>query len=237
MSNLLVSDFDRTFYLNDSDIEKNKIWVDKFIDKGGIFVIATGRSYKDFYDKLDIYKFNYNYVILNHGATILSNSGEILYNICIPKEIVSQIKINLDLLNCVDYFCCSKIDSRVDFLHENITKINVKYKNDKIAREKVKLINDKFFKYVNAYYVNNFMIEIISSKANKAKAIKILIEHLSNLIYPNVYVIGDGYSDIDMIKEFNGYCMKDSVIELKKIAKKEFASVSELIEEINNEQI
>lgn len=81
------------------------------------------------------------------------------------------------------------------------------------------------------------MIEIISSKANKAKAIKILIEHFSNLIYPNVYVIGDGYSDIEMIKEFNGYCMKESVIELKKIAKKEFASVSELIEEINSEQI
>lgn len=63
MSKLLISDYDQTFYLNDEDIEKNKIYVNKFIDLGNLFAIATGRSYLDFYNKLDIYKFNYNYAI------------------------------------------------------------------------------------------------------------------------------------------------------------------------------
>ena len=35
-----------------------------------------------------------------------------------------------------------------------------------------------------------------------------------------------------MVKNFNGYAMKKSVEELKKVAKKEYDSVSELINEI-----
>jgi hypothetical protein len=35
-----------------------------------------------------------------------------------------------------------------------------------------------------------------------------------------------------MIKDFNGYAMKKSVVELKEVAKKEYDSVSELINEI-----
>ena len=71
MPKLLVSDYDQTFYLNDNDIENNKIYVNKFMDSGNLFVIATGRSYLDFHNKLDIYDFNYNYAILNHGTTII----------------------------------------------------------------------------------------------------------------------------------------------------------------------
>ena len=51
MKKLLVSDYDQTFYINDEDIEKNKIAVNEFRSKGNIFVIATGRSYDDFMKK------------------------------------------------------------------------------------------------------------------------------------------------------------------------------------------
>ena len=51
MKKLLVSDYDQTFYLDDFDIEKNKKAVTKFKSKKNIFVIATGRSYYDFYNK------------------------------------------------------------------------------------------------------------------------------------------------------------------------------------------
>ena len=33
---ILVSDYDRTFYVNDEDIEKNKIAVNKFRKKGNV---------------------------------------------------------------------------------------------------------------------------------------------------------------------------------------------------------
>ena len=77
---IFVSDYDQTFYLNDEDIEKNKIAINEFRKKGNIFVIATGRSYFDFQNKVDEYNLNYDYVIINHGATILDKNNNILIN-------------------------------------------------------------------------------------------------------------------------------------------------------------
>lgn len=236
MSKLLVSDYDQTFYLNDEDIENNKIYVNKFIDLGNLFVIATGRSYLDFHNKLDIYKFNYNYAILNHGATIIDKNNKVLFNICISNEIISQIQNDLNLSESINYFCCSGIDSRVTFEHKNLTKINAKYISKEYALDKANYINNKYGNYVKAYYVNTNSVEIISNKTNKAEAIYWLIKFCNNVNKANTYVIGDSYSDIEMVQEFNGYCMEDSVSELKLVATKEYNSVSSLIKEILNGQ-
>lgn len=232
MSKLLISDYDKTFYLNDEDIENNKIYVNKFIDLGNLFVIATGRSYLDFHNKLDIYNFNYNYAILNHGATIIDKNNKVLFNICISNEIVSQIRNDLNLSECINYFCCSGIDSRVTFEHKDLTKINVRYSSKKYALDKATFINNKYGNYVKAYYVDTNSVEIISNKTNKAEAIYWLIKFCNNINKDNTYAIGDSYSDIEMVQEFNGYCMEDSVSELKSIAIKEYNSVSSLIKDI-----
>ena len=87
---MLVSDYDQTFYLNDEDIEKNKQAVAKFRKAGNIFVIATGRSYLDFFNKLEIYNFEYDYLIINHGATILDADNNILANFPMNNEIISK---------------------------------------------------------------------------------------------------------------------------------------------------
>lgn len=57
MKKLLASDYDQTYYLNDLDIVKNIEETKKWIDKGNIFVIATGRSYQDLKNKQDKYNF------------------------------------------------------------------------------------------------------------------------------------------------------------------------------------
>lgn len=231
MKKILVSDYDQTFYLNDEDIEKNKLAISKFREKGNVFVIATGRSYLDFHNKVDLYKINYDYVIINHGATILDKDNNVFANFSIKNEIIPSIKKNLKLEKSVKGFCCSKLESRVDFNHRDLTKINVRYNTKDEAMNINKDINDKYSEFVNSYYVTENSIEIISNEINKSKAIKLLLSRL-NVFKQNVYTIGDGYSDIEMIKDFNGYAMKESVAELKKVAKKEFDSVSELINEI-----
>lgn len=231
MKKILVSDYDQTFYLNDEDIEKNKLAISKFREKGNVFVIATGRSYLDFHNKVDLYKINYDYVIINHGATILDKDNNVFANFSIKNEIIPSIKKNLKLEKSVKGFCCSKLESRVDFNHRDLTKINVRYNTKDEAMNINKDINDKYSEFVNSYYVTENSIEIISNEIDKSKAIKLLLSRL-NVFKQNVYTIGDGYSDIEMIKDFNGYAMKESVAELKKVAKKEFDSVSELINEI-----
>ena len=73
-------------------------------------------------------------------------------------------------------------------------------------------------------------LEIVNVKVNKAVAINKLL-NLLNVDTAEIYTIGDGYSDIEMIKQYDGYCMKDAIDELKKYCKnKQVDSVSELVD-------
>ena len=139
---IIVSDYDQTFYLNDEDIEKNKIAVSKFKEKENIFVIATGRSYLDFHNKVDLYKFDYDYVIINHGATILDKEDNVIVNFSINNKIINNIKNDLQLEKSIKGFCCSKLESRVDFEHSYLTKINVKYNTKEEAMTINEIINN-----------------------------------------------------------------------------------------------
>lgn len=231
---ILVSDYDQTFYLNDEDVEKNKIAVKDFRNKGNIFVFATGRSFFDFHNKAKLYNLEYDYVIINHGATILDKDNNIFYNFSIKNEIIDNLKEDLQLNKTIAGFCCSKLESRVDFKYKDLTKINVKYSSKELAKSINDEINGKYSQYVNSYCISESSLEIISSETNKSKAIKLLLEKL-NISTNNIYTIGDGYSDIQMIKDFYGYAMKDAVSELKEVAKKEYESVANLIDDIKEE--
>ena len=232
---MLVSDYDQTFYISDEDIEKNKTEVNKFMDEGNIFVIATGRSYEDFKRKEEQYAIKYSYVILNHGATVLDNKGNIVYNFPIENSIIDEIKKDVKLEKTIKHFCCSTLESRVDFDHTDLTKIAVTYKTEEEAMRIIQTLNDKYSKYIKAYFIRINSIEIISKETNKSKATSLLMDRLG-IDKKNIYTIGDGHSDIEMIKDYNGYCMKDSIEELKKIAKDEFDSVSTLIKQVTGKK-
>ena len=143
-----------------------------------IFVIATGRSYYDFYNKQKKYNFNFDYAILNHGTTIINKNGKVLTNISINNDIIEDIKENLCLEESINSFCCSEVESRVDFNQPDLTKINIKYKSKNFAMEIAEKINNLFGEYVNAYYVSHDSVEIISNKTNKSDSIKEIMKFL-----------------------------------------------------------
>lgn len=231
MRKLLVSDYDGTFYLNDEDIEQNKKAVKDFREKGNLFVIATGRSYLDFKNKANFYQLDYDYVILNHGATILDAKDHILSNVPMDDSIIKNLKNDLQLENAVSHFCCSKLESRVSFMYDHLTKINIRYQTKEKAIFIYQLINQKYKDFVHSYYINNQSLEIIANEMDKAKAIYILLEKLQ-LSKEHVYTIGDGYSDIEMIKQFHGYAMINAVEGLKEIVQTRLENVATLIKEI-----
>lgn len=227
---VLVSDYDRTLYLDDSGIRENIKAINKFRSLGNLFIIATGRSYYDFKKVTDQYTIPYDYVILNHGATILDNNDNIIYNNCIDNEIIPKLRETLFSEDIADCFCCSCLDSRVSLDNSDLTKIHVRY-NSKDEVEKIIKLLDKYLDYINYYCIMHSAIEIVTSKVNKAKAIRVLSDKL-NLEGSFIYTIGDSYTDIDMIRDYNGYCMTYSIDALKNIAIKEYDCVSELIYDI-----
>ncbi len=233
---LLASDYDQTFYISDSDIQKNIKEVNKFRKEKNIFVLATGRSYEDLMKKIEKYHFTYDYLAINHGATILDQENRILLNKSIPNHIIPKIKKYLDLEKSISYFCCATLESRVDFMHENLTKIAVTYKTKEEALKKAEEIKSLFNNFVHAYYVNKNSVEITSKLVSKEEAIS-YIAKINKIKNKNIYTIGDGYSDIEMIKKFNGYGMNCSVEEIYKKAKGIYPSVSKLIQDIRESKI
>ena len=81
---MLVSDYDDTLNI---EKEKNLKYIKKFM-KNNIFVIATGRSYISIKQrlKIDMNGLTPDYLITNHGATILNNKNEVINTNFIEKE-------------------------------------------------------------------------------------------------------------------------------------------------------
>lgn len=231
MRKILVSDYDQTFYLNDEDIEKNKKSVENFRKQENIFIFATGRSYFDFMNKAEQYKLKWDYLIINHGATILDKNNNIISNYTIDNDVIKNIKKDLEIEKAIKYFCCNLENSRTNFDDKDLTKIHAKYEKNK-AEQINSLINKKYSEFVNCYLVSGNAVEIISNKTCKSNAIE-EIAQIEKINKEDIFTIGDGYSDIEMIKNYNGYCMEESVQELLKICNgKIVKSVSELIEKI-----
>ncbi len=235
---MLVSDYDQTFYLNDQNIKINIDMVEQFRKAGNKFVIATGRSYMDFKEKVNLYNINYDYAILNHGAIILDNKDKIIAEYFIDEKIVSNVKKDLNSEKSIKNFCCSTFVSRINFNsnYNPLTKIYSKYESKEYAMYINNKINKNYSEYVNSYYVSTNAVEVISKEINKSKAIKLLANSLK-LNQSSIYTIGDGYSDIQMVKDYNGYAMFNSIDELKKEANGVYESVSLLIEDILNNKI
>ena len=235
---LLVSDYDQTFYLNDQNIKINIDMVKQFRKAGNKFVIATGRSYMDFKEKVNLYNINYDYAILNHGAIILDNKDKIIAEYFIDEKIVSNVKKDLNSEKSIKNFCCSTFVSRINFNsnYNPLTKIYSKYESKEYAMYINNKINKNYSEYVNSYYVSTNAVEVISKEINKSKAIKLLANSLK-LNQSSIYTIGDGYSDIQMVKDYNGYAMFNSIDELKKEANGVYESVTEDIEDILNNKI
>lgn len=227
---LLVSDYDYTFYLNDEDIIKNVEAVRKFI-KNNIFLIATGRSYFHYNNVKKLHNIESNYVILNHGATIIKDD-KIIYNIEIDNSIKDELIKDLKVNEIVDYYCCSKLENYNSLDIYDLTKIHVQYETEKEAQEVKKVILSKYSDYINCFFVcKKRAIEIVSKKVDKSKAIK-YVANLEGIEEKDIYTIGDGYNDIEMIKKFNGARIINCVEELKQVTDVEYQSVSKMINDI-----
>lgn len=226
---MLISDYDNTFYINDNDIKKNVQFINKFIEKN-FFVIATGRSYISIQKEIKKYNIPYHYLIINHGASILKNN-KIIYNISIDNSIKNQMVKELELEKSIYYLCNSGIHS-TSIVDKNITRIHVEYKSEAEAKRINDILLSKYSNYIRTFLVDkNKSIEIVSWNVDKANAIN-YIAKIEEITQNQIYTIGDNYTDIEMIKSFQGYAVKNSISELKKFALNEYSSVSDLIREI-----
>ena len=235
MKKILISDYDGTFYQNDIDIKKNIDKVNEFRTLDNLFVLATGRSYVDLKQKIDKYEIPYDYLILNHGALLLSKDLEIIKVFTLDKELVDSI---LEYANndkdIYDVILISAFDKNVKDT-SNIVKIMLKLYNYDKALE-VKNYIDKSYPNIGSYLARDeehYLVEVVSCKASKSFMIEKILDK-EKIVKKNVYTIGDGINDIDMIRDYNGYRVSNSCKELVSVTDRVIDNVSDLISRISN---
>ncbi|MBE6139215.1 MAG: hypothetical protein E7174_01735 [Firmicutes bacterium] len=188
--NLIVTDFDGTFY--DKNYDKNIELIKKYnnID----FVIATGRNFTSL--KKDL-KINCKYYICNDGGYILDNNYNLLYRNSINKETVKTIHSRIIELG-YDYFF-DNINTFSKDIVNNINKISIKIKDNNAEEDMKYILNELNDVYA---YISTNWINILSIDSKKGNAID-YISKLNN--YKNIYVVGNDINDYDMLKKYNGY--------------------------------
>ncbi len=235
MKKILISDYDGTFYQNYIDIKKNIDKVNEFRTLDNLFVLATGRSYVDLKQKIDKYEIPYDYLILNHGALLLSKDLEIIKVFTLDKELVDSIlEYVSDNKDICDVILISTFDKNVTDT-SNIVKIMLKLCSYDKALKVKNYIDDRYTN-IRGYLVRDeehYLVEIVSSEASKSLMIDKILDK-EKIIKKNVYTIGDGINDIDMIRDYNGYRVRNSCKELVSVTDRVIDNVSDLISRISN---
>lgn len=232
---VLVVDYDRTLFINNSDMLNNINSINKFRENGNIFIIATGRTYNSLKKEIDKYNIEYDYLILNHGSLVIKKDKSTLFHYKIDKNILFNITNYLSKYKPKIVMYSYYTEDTNDINNPDISKITIVFQKDietfkKVMMDIVKKYNNK----LNIYFTQNYEIEIISKETNKSRAIDLLMKK-ANFKKENIYTIVDSYTDIDMINDYNGSCMEKSIDILKNNKNiKKYSSVSVLIKDILN---
>lgn len=234
MMKVLVSDYDRTLYRNDEEIKLNVESINKFIKNNNIFIIATGRSELDIKTVIKKYNINYNYLIVNHGASIIKND-KVIYNVSIDNNIKNNILEILKNYKYSDLFVCTKENSRANITEPNLTKIHVTFNNKNMTSLIKKLLEDKYNKFVNIYFASQgSSLEIVPASVGKVIALDYLSE-LENFDKNLIYTVGDDISDKCMLEKYNGYAIDSAIKEIKETIPNKCTSVFDLVNTLNKE--
>ena len=227
---IVVSDFDSTFYRFD-DYEatiKNIESAAAFVQKGNIFIIATGRPIHSLKPILDEFQVPYSFLITNDGGCIFDSELNIIKNTIIDDDTSFEL---FNLMSNNKYCGMPVVDDGSNYLLDcvpNVEAIFTKIINLEKCTDLLEYIKNTY--PTVSGYLNDDYILVHERKVNKTFAIKILLEILDLGIKP--IVVGDSINDTDMVSEYDGFAMNDSYDILKKLTTKYVDGVYQLL---NNE--
>lgn len=238
---VLVSDYDGTFYTNEKDIYINCKKVKEFIENGNIFVLSSGRSYESLIKKVNEYNIPYNYLACADGSFLFDSEKRMHYAYTMSHDV---IKIVDELKKCNNY---KKIE------YTNPLSYNTEYDEEKILGsvtltidkeninnmfiDKINSIKEKYpeYQYDIYGYDNTYFYLIRPNGVSKSSPIRYL-EERHNLDRNNIYTIGDNTNDFELIRDYNGYRIGNNK-DIIDVSLKEYNAVYELVDDINKKKV
>lgn len=213
----------------------------KFRTQGGKFGIVTGRDLTASYEVLENLRGIIDFLICSTGSVICDENGRIVNqskscNVRSISEIADEaLKNNVKWFTVIDETTRYPLDTSGKSSH-NYTLPN-EFNNCTIWFHTIEdaMSLEKYIKDNHSgsftFYRNFECIEITPLGVNKASAVRELAGQFEN---PMVFTVGDGATDVSMVKEFYGFALENSVDDVKNVAKKQCNRVCDMIEIILN---
>lgn len=234
---LLVSDYDGTlkpYEKNPNIIEKeifkkNLLATKKFMEKGNIFSIATGRSTDSIKDEVSKYNINYDYLLTYNGRVILDKHDNIVYANYIDKSFIEFLIKNKEIIKGITLYN----EYGLTKSPKNIIYIKLRLKEPKDSKKLIEEINEKYPEIKMDY---NIIFKDISirNNFNKGLGIEELIHSKKlEITKDKIITVGDEINDIEMLEEYNGYRMIVSHPKLLLSTSNYTTSIHKLIKKIN----
>lgn len=244
---LIVSDYDGTLANAESKIsETTKNTIKKYIDKGGIFTIATGRalqSIKPIAESVGVS----TYLISFNGASvydmkkneeIINNSFDFDISLAITKKIIedgnyAQIYFNNSIMtnkrneNTAYYEYISGYDVQeaeedlCDYMVKNhiITYKVLAFVKENTALTEVERYKEHFGDVSQVSCSSNNLVEFVATSAGKGEMCLKLAEILG-IDKSEVMTFGDGLNDLSLISMAGfGVAMENAFDQTKSVAK------------------
>ena len=248
---ILGSDYDGT--LNYGGISESKLFaIRKWRSAGHKLGIVTGRG-KVFRKELlqQSPQLRLDFFVECNGGYIMDEDGVVIYEArCNDVPLLELVADLFDFgckfahINSEHYMCVvaskenvpfgvSEEDAyllkecpRVDYFNQ----VSVKLPSVEESSAVVQKINDKYSNRLNPLQ-NGECIDIVPAGVNKAQGMYRVMEFFG-CSQDDVITVGDNINDVDMIREFHSYAMKNGVDEIKRLAD---GIVSDITEIFNRE--
>ncbi|MCL2081480.1 MAG: Cof-type HAD-IIB family hydrolase [Oscillospiraceae bacterium] len=220
---LIASDCDGTLINSDHELtERTKTAIDRCMDAGAVFVLATGRPTYAVQWFVDMFDRDMPIVTYNGSFAMMSKTQKILLEVTLPAELCREAitlgrERGMGVITYVDHklYVAERnawTDDYARFFNvgaavtENISDV-VKNGASKVLWIKdAGSISDiyaetqtRFAGRLNCFTSTPFLFEFISTGASKGAAIK-KIGGLYGIGPEEMIAVGDGFNDVDMIE-------------------------------------
>ena len=234
---IFITDYDGTLFINENKIKSTVKKLTKLQNDDFIIVIATGRSYSSIKNQTTIYNIPYDYLICADGSIIYNKKNTIEKMYPMNNEIIKPLEEFYQTLKYEEIqFSYPEYYSNILNSDNKLLGINICLSTKNYNQE----IVDDFFKIANHYPNYNFLnythpnfsyLCVKPKNISKSFAIKYLIKK-HKVLKKDLYVIGDSLNDYEMIKDYNGVCVRNSYPEILKISKKIYENINDYIDDI-----
>lgn len=246
---ILGSDYDGTLSHHGITDEKLKA-IENWRNKGNKFGIVSGRG-KTFRSELlqEHPNLRIDFFAACNGAYITDADDNVIFekrcsDVSLPKfaDDLFEWGCKCVHVNAERYVCIvQKAEHRPAWVSERVTclpedvpsfdyfnQVSVQLPSVEDSTIVVEKIRNKYSKWLNPLQ-NSVCIDIVPAGINKAEGLYRVMEYYGGE-YKDMITVGDNINDIDMIREFRSYAMKNGVEAVKNLASGIVSDVIEILE-------